>query len=290
MQLTLNVLVAASTLALMAVGFGLIFSTTRFFHFAHAVVYTGAAYLTYCGSVQLGLPLVIAVLLGVAGGVCLGGLMEVGLYRPMRGRSASALTLLIASLGTYVVLQNLVSMTWGDDVRMLQSSTVREGIEILGGRITPTSVLAIAVCVALLAVVTLVLRRTGLGRAMRAVADDAELARIRGIRADRVILATFAIGSALAAVAGILVALDVNMRPTMGMSALMLAIVAVIIGGVSSIGGIALGSLFLAAAQQVAIWQLGSQWQDAVAFAILLVFLLARPQGLFGKPLRKVAV
>ncbi len=274
----------------MAVGFGLIFSTTRFFHFAHAAVYTSAAYLTYCGSAQLGLPLGVAVLLGVAGGVCLGGLMEFGLYRPMRRRSASALTLLIASLGTYVVLQNLISMTWGDDVRMLQSSTVREGIEILGGRITPTSVLAIAVCVTLLAVVTLVLRRTGLGRAMRAVADDAELARIRGIRADRVILATFAIGSGLAAVAGILVALDVNMRPTMGMNALMLAIVAVIIGGVNSIGGIVLGSLLLATAQQVAIWQLGSQWQDAVAFAILLVFLLVRPQGLFGKPLRKVAI
>ena len=290
MQLALNVLVAASTLALMAVGFGLIFSTTRFFHFAHAAVYTSAAYLTYCGSAQLGLPLGVAVLLGVAGGVCLGGLMEFGLYRPMRRRSASALTLLIASLGTYVVLQNLISMTWGDDVRMLQSSTVREGIEILGGRITPTSVLAIAVCVTLLAVVTLVLRRTGLGRAMRAVADDAELARIRGIRADRVILATFAIGSGLAAVAGILVALDVNMRPTMGMNALMLAIVAVIIGGVNSIGGIVLGSLLLATAQQVAIWQLGSQWQDAVAFAILLVFLLVRPQGLFGKPLRKVAI
>ncbi len=290
MQLTLNVLVSASTLALMAVGFGLIFSTTRFFHFAHAVVYTGAAYLTYWGSVQLGLPLVVAALLGVAGGVCLGGLMEVGLYRPMRRRSGSALTLLIASLGTYVVLQTLISMVWGDDVRMLPSSTVREGIEVLGGRITPTSVLAIAVCVTLLAVVTLLLRKTGLGRAMRAVADDAELARIRGIRADRVILMTFVIGSGLAAVAGILVALDVNMRPTMGMNALMLAIVAVIIGGVSSIGGIVLGSLFLAAAQQVTVWQIGSQLQDAVAFAILLVFLLARPQGLFGKPLRKVAI
>ena len=290
MQLTLNVLVSASTLALMAVGFGLIFSTTRFFHFAHAIVYTSAAYLTYCGNVQLDLPLGVAILPGVAGGVCLGGLMEVGLYRPMRRRSASALTLLIASLGTYVVLQNLISMTWGDDVKMLQSSTVREGVEILGGRITPTSVLAIAVCAMLLAVVALVLRRTGLGRAMRAVADDAELAHIRGIRGDRVILAAFAIGSGLAAVSGILVALDVNMRPTMGMSALMLAIVAVIIGGVSSIGGIVLGSLCLAAAQQVAIWQLGSQWQEAVAFAILLVFLLARPQGLFGKPLRKVTI
>ncbi|MBN2561527.1 MAG: branched-chain amino acid ABC transporter permease [Phycisphaerae bacterium] len=290
MQVVLNMVVASSTLALMAVGFGLIFSTTRFFHFAHAVVYTGAAYLTYCGSVQLGLPVVVAALLGVAGSVCFGGLMEVGLYRNMRRWSASALTLLIASVGAYVVLQNLISIIWGDDVRMLQSSTVREGMDILGGRITPTSVLATTVCVALLAVVTLVLGGTGLGRAMRAVADDAELARIRGIRVDRVILATFAIGSGLAAVAGILVALDVNMRPTMGMSALMLAIVAVIIGGVSSIGGIVLGSLFLAAAQQVAIWQLGSQWQDAVAFAILLVFLLVRPQGLFGKPLRKVAV
>jgi branched-chain amino acid transport system permease protein len=110
------------------------------------------------------------------------------------------------------------------------------------------------------------------------------------MRTDRVVLATFAIGSGLAATAGILVALDVNMRPTMGLNALMLAIVAVIIGGVGSIGGIVLGSLLLALVQQLAVWQLGSQWQDAVAFAILLVFLLARPQGFFGKPLRKVAI
>ncbi len=274
----------------MAIGFALIFGTTRFFHFAHAAVYVVSAYAAYAGKVLLDLPTIAACVLGVIVGVMLGSALEIGVYRPLRRRRASALVLLIASMGLYIVLQNGVSLIFGDDSKSLNSGTVEEGLAVFGARITPSSLLIVSVAVACAIGVTVLLRRTGLGRAMRAVADDAELARIRGIRADRVILATFAIGSGLAAVAGILVALDVNMRPTMGMNALMLAIVAVIIGGVNSIGGIVLGSLLLATAQQVAIWQFGSQWQDAVAFAILLVFLLARPQGIFGKPLHKASV
>lgn len=290
MQLALNMLVAASGLALLAVGFGLIFSTTRFFHFAHAAVYAAGAYVALFAMTATGVPITLAAFLGVAGGLCSGTLMEVGLYRPMRRRRASGLTLLIASLGLYLVLQNLISLAWGDDVRMLQPPAMRQSWSILGARITHTSALAIVASAVLLVGLAVALRSTGLGRAMRAVADDPELARIRGIRTDRVILAAVAIGSGLAAIAGILFALDVNMRPTMGLSALMLAIVAVIIGGVGSLGGVVIGSLLLALVQQLAVWKLGSEWQDAVAFAILLAFLLLRPQGFFGKPLRKVAI
>ena len=290
MQVAINAVVASSTILLLALGFALIFGTTRFFHFAHAAVFVVSAYAAYAGETLLGMPMGAACVAAMAVGVMLGCVLELGIYRPLRRRRASALILLLASMGLYIVLQNSVSMIFGDDAKMLHSGVVEEGFAVLGARITPISLLIVCVSVASVIGVAVLSSKTGLGRAMRAVADDTELARIRGIRADRVILATFAIGSGLAAVAGILTALDVNMRPTMGMSALMLAIVAVIIGGVSSIGGIVLGSLFLAVAQQVAIWQLGSQWQDAVAFAMLLVFLLARPQGIFGKPLRKAQV
>jgi len=125
---------------------------------------------------------------------------------------------------------------------------------------------------------------------MRAVANNPELARISGIESDRVILSTFALGSALAGIAGILVALDVDMTPTMGMNALMMGMVAVIIGGVGSIPGIALGSLLLGIAQHLGAWFISSQWQAAIAFVVLLIFLLFRPQGFLGKKIKKVSI
>ena len=121
---------------------------------------------------------------------------------------------------------------------------------------------------------------------MRAVANDSELARVAGIESDKIILLTFALGSALAGIAGILVALDVDMTPTMGMNALMMGVVAVIIGGVGSIPGIALGALLLGMAQHLGVWFISSQWQDAIAFVILLLFLLFRPQGFLGKKVK----
>ena len=290
MQVAFNVLVASSTILLLAVGFSLIFGTTRFFHFAHAAVFVVSAYGAHVSRAMLGLPVWAACLFGVAAGVVLGCLIELGIYRWLRRREASALVLLLASMGLYIVLQNAVSMIFGDDTKVLRSGAVEEGWAVLGARITPISVLIVCVSAVLTIGTAVLLRKTGLGRAMRAVADDSELARICGLPTDRVILATFAVGSALAGAAGVLVALDVSMTPTMGMNALMMAIVAVIIGGVGSISGVVLGAVLLASVQQLAIWQFGSQWQDAVAFVLLLLFLLARPQGFMGKPLRKMAV
>ncbi len=290
MQILLNAATVASFTVLVAVGFSLILDMTRSFHFAHAATYTCAAYVTFAGTSWLGMPLTLAAPIGVAFCVSLGCLIERLIYRPMRRRGASSLTLLIASLGTYLVVQNVISLIWGDDTRLLRSAAMDEGIEILRGQLTRTSSLAIALGAALPVAVGVLLRSTSLGCAMRAVAADTELARIRGVPTECVILEAFAIASALAGVGGILFALDVNMRPTMGMSALMTAIVAVIIGGVGSIAGVMLGSFLLALAQQIVTWTLGAQWQDPVVFATLLAFLLLRPQGIFGKPLRKRSI
>ena len=125
---------------------------------------------------------------------------------------------------------------------------------------------------------------------MRAVADDLELARVSGIDSDRIILWTFAISSALAGIAGILVAFDTDMTPTMGLNVLLMGVVAVIIGGSGSIPGVALGALFLGLAQHLGVWGISSQWQDAIAFIILLAFLLVRPEGVLGKRVTKATV
>ena len=197
------------------------------------------------------------------------------------------MVLLLASLGIYIVLQNVISMVFGDDTKRIRLGEVREGIDILGARITPVQVGIIVTSVILMLFVWAFLKWSKMGKAMRAVVNDSELADISGIDSNRIIILAFAIGSALAGIAGILVALDIDMTPTMGMNALMMGVVAVIIGGVGSIPGVALGALLLGLAQHLGVWKISSQWQDAIAFVILFVFLLFKPEGFFGKKVKK---
>jgi len=289
-QLTANALIAAGAYCLVAVGFGLIFATTRFFHFAHGAVYAWGAYLAFLFVKVLGLPLPVGVTMAVVLCGGLGAAFELGLYRPLRARGASPLVLLLASLGAYVVLQNLISLFFGDQTQTLRSGVVREGLPILGARVTPIQLVIIGAAVVLTAAVWLLLKRARLGLEMRAVANDPALALVAGVRSERVILATFILGSALAGLAGILVSLDVDMTPTMGMNALMMGVVAVIVGGTGSVPGAALGALLLAFAQNFGVWYISSKWQDAIAFVVLLAFLLFRPQGFLGRKVKKAGV
>jgi len=289
-QLIINIIISASLYALVAFGFTLIYSTTRFFHFAHGIVFTSAAYFVYALYIFLKLPFALSVGLAILLSAGLGCLIDRAIYRPLRQRKSSSLVLLLASLGVYIVLQNLISLFFGDDTKSIRSGVVKEGLNVFGARITPIQITIIAVSIILLIGLVLLLKRTKLGKAIRAVSDDPELSSICGIDSERIILYVFAIGSALAGVAGILVALDVDMNPTMGMRFLMMGVVAVIIGGVGSITGTALGALLLGMAQHLGVWKISSQWQDAIAFAILLIFLLFRPEGFLGKKIKKATV
>lgn len=290
MQLAANIIIIASTTLLVGLGFALIYRTTCFFHFAHGIVFASGAYLAFFLNNRNGLALAYAIPVAVVLTSALGCLIEVTIYRPLRRKSSSPLVLLLASLGIYIVLQNAISMAFGDDTKSIRPNMVAEGINFFGAAITPVQIITVIISISLLTAVMMLLKKSTIGTALRAVANDPVLANISGIDSDRVILWTFAIGSALAGVAGILVALDVDMTPTMGMNALMMGIVAMIIGGVGSIPGIVLGALLIGFAQNFGAWWLSSQWQDAIVFAILLVFLLFRPQGFLGRKVKKAAV
>ncbi len=289
-QLLINSLIAFSTFLLIAVSFSLIYQSVKFFHFAHAVVFTSGAYFTFLFIQLFDLSLYLSLPLAIICACLLGCLIEWLVYRPLRKKNSSSLILLLASLGIYIVLQNVISMVFGDDTKSIRTWPVVEGLNVFGARITPVQIIIIITSIVLLILVAYFLHLSKTGKAMRAVANDPELANISGINSDKVILISFAIGSALAGIAGILVSLDVDMTPTMGMNALMMGVVAMIVGGVGSIRGIVLGSLLLALAQNLGVWYISSQWQDAIAFAILLIFLLFKPEGFFGKKLRKAEV
>ena len=289
-QLLINAIIAGSIYTLIALGFSLIYSTTKFFHFAHAAIYTSCPYFAYLYTTYCGLPLGASIALAILSSTLLGMVTELLIYKPLRRKGSSPLVLLLSSLGLYIILQNIISMAFGDDTKTLRSGKVTEGLEFIGARITPIQIGIIVISVFLLILCWALMKYTKMGTAMRAVASDSELAIVSGIDTDKTILFAFMLGSMLAGIAAILISFDIDMTPTMGMNALMMGVVAVIIGGVGSIPGAALGGFLLAFAQNFGVWKISSQWQDAIAFIILLVFLLFRPYGFFGKKIRKVEV
>lgn len=286
-QLIANGIIAGSVYTLIALGFALIYNTTRFFHFAHGAVYALGAYLVYVFAVKLGLPLLIASGLSIALAMLTGCSMELFIYKPLRKQKSSALVLLLSSLGMFISIQNIVTLIFGNETKTLRGGVVHDGYRIINISITPIQVLILAVSLFLTFLLYIFLSKTRTGKAMRAISDDPEMSEITGIDTDRVILTTFAIGSILAAVAGILVALDIDIWPTMGMNAVLMGAVAVIVGGIGKIQGAVLGGFLLGLVQHLGIWQIPSKWQDCIALSLLLLFILFRPRGILGESFQR---
>ena len=208
----------------------------------------------------------------------------------MRKKSAPPLAYLIASIGLYVVLQNCISLYFGDDIKIINTSEVKAGNQIFGAYITTIQIITIFVSIALFVAVNLFLHYTATGKSIRAVASNPELCNIYGISSNNIILIAFGIGSALAAIAGILSAMDTNMLPTFGFNLLLYGVVAMIIGGVGSTKGLIAGALLVAIAQHLAGYYIDTKWMDAVTYIILILFLIWKPLGFSGKRLKKVEV
>lgn len=289
-QTLTNSIVSASTYLMYAYSFWLLYSVRRVLYFTHAMAITAGAYFTLASRQLLGLPLSYSICIGILLTAALGCAMHIVFYTTLRNRGASLLVQMLASIGIYVVLQNAVSMSCGDELRSIRSHTIQEGFSIMGARLTAIQAVTACVSVASACTLWLILKKTRIGRAVRSVSSNPALADVCGINSDSVMLCAFAGGSAVAGLAGVLFALDMDMRPTMGLNALMMGVVAVIIGGVNSIPGIAMGALLLALAQHFGAWLLGSQWQDAIAFAVLVLFLCVRPQGFCGREVESAAV
>jgi len=212
------------------------------------------------------------------------------LFSPLRAKQASPLVLLLVSIGLYIILSALVELIYGPQVAMLVAGGPRSSFQIFGIWITTiqlaTWAAAIAACVSL----SLFLKMTKGGFALRAVANDSDLAAMSGIDLPRIRMYASAIGCTFAAICGLMIGMDSDLSPNMGIHILFGGLVVAIAGGVDSILGIVLAAFLLGIAQHVGVWKIGSQWQDSIAFAILLIFLLFRPQGFLGKNFKKAIV
>ncbi len=289
-QLLVNGIIAGSIYALVALGFTIIYRTVKFFHFAHGVVYTAGAYIAYSVvSLQSSVASwVIGVLAGIIGASILGVIIDKAVYRPLRQRKASNLIFLLASFGVFIFIQNLIQLIYGAQILTLRTGPIKEGYQLsvfgyqLGAVITQIQIIILVMSFLLLIFCWLFMHKTKLGKAMRAVSDDPLAASVAGINPEKTIFYSFAIGSALAGAAGILISLETNIEPTMGFMALLKGIIASIVGGIGSIPGAMLGGFFLGIVENLGIWKIQAGWKDTIAFLILIIFLLVRPGGIFG--------
>lgn len=289
-QVVINIISTASLYLLIALSFSIIYYCTKFFHLAQAAVISAAAYFVYLFNQKLQLGLIISILLSVILSIIVSIILEVFIYRPLRKRNTSPLGLMIASIGLYVVLQNAISLTWGDNTLRLNTFQVEEGHNIFGALVTNVQIILFVVSLILFVSVIIVSNYTTFGKSLRAVSDNPELSNIYGINSNKVILFSFILGSALAACAGILTAADTNMTPTFGFNLLLYGVVVMIIGGVGSYKGLVGGALLVSSAQHLAAFYIDTKWMEAMAYLILIVFLIWKPYGFSGHRLRKVEI
>lgn len=280
-QLLINGIIAGCIYALVAYGFALIYNTTRTFHFAHGAVYTFSVYLFYTISAW-GVPAWVVYLLTLAATALLGMTIDEVIYRPLVRRKSSLLIRLLSSLGAYIIIINLILMIYGNEMKVLNAKlqpTHKFGNVIL----SEVQLITVAACVLIFVALVLLLRMTHLGKTVRAMRDDPELVSALGMNPQNVRRLVFALGSTLAGVAAILKGLDVGADPNAGMVAFLSGTVAVIIAGVGVFNGVILGALLVGILQSFAVWKFSAQWQDTVTFLLLILFLLLRPEGIFGR-------
>jgi len=286
-QYIINGIIAGSIYALIAIGFTVIYRTVKFFHLAHGIVYTAGAYFAYTFFRQLHFNFIISFFLSIGLSALLGIAIDRIVYYPLRLKKASNLIFLLASFGVFIFLQNLIQIIYGAQILTIRTGPVKEGHHFLGAVITDIQILILVVSFLFLVVCWWFIKYTKLGKAMRAVSDDKIGAMVVGINPERTILASFAIGSALAGAAGILISLETNIEPTMGFSAILKGIVASIVGGIGSIPGAMFGGFFLGLVENLGIWKIQAGWKDTISFAILILFLLLRPGGIMGTKTEK---
>jgi len=279
-QLAANGLITGSLYALLGVSWGLIFATTRIFHFAHALTLTVGVYAAVL-AVGAGVPLAAAFLVAAVVGAGSGVATELGIYRPLRRVNATQLNIFLASLGCLIAGESAVLIAFGPQARELPGFPMA-GIALGPVAFTTIEALWLVASWVLLLALLAWLWWTRHGRAIRAVASNRELAQCIGVDPERIFLLVFAVGSALAGLGGTLLALRDTATPTIGVQPVLAAFIAVFLGGIGSVAGAVLGGLLLGLAENMGGLLLPGHWQGVIAFVVLFLVLVFRPSGLLG--------
>ena len=304
-------IIFGSIIALGAMGLTLIYGIMKFAHFAHGDMMMFAAYLaffaltgrvvgertevdlgwsldrlpgatTQLGDLSFGYGLLLAMLVALIAMVAIFIAMDRLIYRPLRQRGSGIVIFAMVSLGIAITVRSLILMLWGAEPRFYVPGIFLSHEFPFGIRLKADQIFIFATVAIVTTLVYFLLFRTRIGKAMRATSDNAELARVSGIDTDQVIRWTWAIGGALVAVAGVLLAIQAQLKPELGFAILLPLFAATILGGIGSPQGALVGAMIVGVTQEVAVEFLAPGYKFAVAFVILILILLVRPRGLFG--------
>ncbi len=283
LQILINGLIAGAVYSLVASGFSLMYSVSKFMNFAHGATVVVTAYFTYFFSDMLKLNFFLSAMIGILIGVIIAILTDKILYRHERKRKASNGVLLITSLGILIFFTNLMFLLFGSNTRQfsLSKSTIIYNLGLF--RISSVQIIMIALSLIILLLFWLLIKKTRLGKAMRATADNKDVAQVVGINSDNMYLYSFIIASITGGIAGILIAMDTNLFPMMGVALIISGFAGAVIGGANAISGAVVGSFFIGLVENAVNWYLPSGYRNVVVFSLLFLFLIFRPQGLLGK-------
>ena len=281
-QTTLSGLTLGTVYALGAVGLTLVYGILRLVNFAHGDFLTFGAYMAYLVNVTWGMPLAAAIFFAMATTALLGVLSERLMWGPMRAKGAGFLQLILMSIGLAFVIRSAIQWFWGSEIRTLDVNVI-DSVTFLGLRIGETELIVVIVGIAVLVAVGLIVRFSLLGKRMRALSDNLDLAETAGIDTRRVILYTWLFAGALAGLAGVLSGALTNLRPELGFELLLPIFAAVILGGIGNPFGALTAGLVLGVVIEWSTLVVEPRWKVTFGFLALIIALVIRPQGIFGR-------
>ncbi len=284
LQYLINGISIGSVYAIIALGYTMVYGIAKMLNFAHGDVIMVGAYMSFCATNYLGLPAIAGIALAMVVCTTLGILIEGLAYKPLRG--ASSLAVLITAIGVSYFLQNAALLMFGSAQKTFTSIVTFAPVKLFDGQLTINGevIVTILASVVIMVGLTLFTGKTKMGKAMRAVSEDRAAAQLMGINVNRTISMTFAIGSCLAAIAGVLLCSTVStLQPTTGSMPGIRAFTAAVFGGIGSIPGAMLGGILLGIIETMTKAYLSTQFSDAIVFLVLILVLLVRPAGLLGK-------
>lgn len=284
-QLIANGMIIGCVYALAALGFALIYNTTRIFHFAYGAIYTLSAYIFYTLFKIYNIPFLLSFFITLIASALVGIIVDKLIYKPLEKHGATLLIQLLSSLALYIVIINIIAMIYGNETKLL-SIDIQQPTIIGSIILSQNQIFSFIISLSTLLIAVIILRRFSIGRNIRAMRDDPELISAMGINPHNIRNIVFSLGSTLAAIAAILTGLDVGIDPYVGMVAIMNSIVAVIVGGVGIFEGAILGGLMLGIFQNLSVIHFSNKWQDAITFILLILFLIVRPAGILNKQRR----
>ena len=284
----INGISLGSIYAIIALGYTMVYGIAKMLNFAHGDVIMIGAYVCFCTTSYLNLPPFAGILLAVVICTLLGVVIERFAYKPLR--QAPALAVLITAIGVSYFLQNLALLIWKSDPKVFTSVVTLPSLKLFDGElvISSVSIVTVLTCIVIMVVLTLFTEKGKMGKAMRAVSEDKGAAQLMGINVNTTISVTFAIGSGLAAIAGVLLCSAYpTLMPTTGSMPGIKAFTAAVFGGIGSIPGAMLGGILLGLIEIFSKAYISTQLSDAIVFAVLIIVLLIKPAGLLGKSVRE---